>query len=326
MKFARRQFLRLAAGAATALPVSSRIASAQAYPTRPVRIVVGFAAGTALDITARIAAQWLSERLGQPVIVDNRPGAGGNIGTESVIKSPPDGYTLLLASVANPIGAAVFEKLNFDFIRDTAPITSIARAQLVIVVNPSSPASSLADFIARAKANPGKINYGSNGSGSVTQIAAELFKQMTGVEMTHVPYRGGAGVLADLIGGQVDVVFDAMSSVIGHIRAGRLRALAVTAATRSDTLPGIPTVGEVVPGYEVTVWNGLAAPKGTPPEIIDRLNREVNAALVDAKVTARLADLGYTVFPSSVSEFSRLIVADTEKWGKVVKLAGIKPE
>lgn len=325
MNLSRRRALRLAAAAA-ASPVAPRIAWTQTYPSRPVRIIVGFAAGTALDITARIIAQWLSERLGQPVIVENRPGAGSNIATEAVVKSPPDGYTLLLASVANPIGMALFDRLNFDFVRDVAPITSIARAQLVIVVNPASPAKSLADLIARAKASPGKINYGSNGSGSATQVAAELLKQMAGIDMVHVPYRGGAGLLADLIGGQVDVAFDAMSSVIGQVRAGRLRALAVTAATPSDALPGVPTVGAFVPGYDVTVWNGLAAPNGTPAETVEKLNREVNAALADAKVAGRLADLGYTVFPSSVADFSRLLVAETEKWGKVVKLAGIKPE
>jgi tripartite-type tricarboxylate transporter receptor subunit TctC len=321
----RRQFLHLAAGAAS-LPAASRVAMAQTYPTRPVRIIVGFAAGTALDITARIVAQSLSERFGQPFIVENRPGAAGNIGTDVVAKSSPDGQTLLLVSSSNATNATLFENLNFNFIRDIAPISSIARAQFVVLVKPSMPAKTLSEFIAYAKVNPGKISMGSNGTGSGGHIAGVLFMQTTNVSMVHVPYRGGSGLLTDLIGGQLDVVFDAMSSSIGHVRAGRLLALAVTGATRAEVLPDVPTVGEFVPGYDFSVWNGLGAPKGTPTEIVEKLNREIRTVLAEPTVKARFADLGYSMFPSSPAEFGKHVAGETEKWARVIRAANIKPE
>jgi tripartite-type tricarboxylate transporter receptor subunit TctC len=321
----RRQFLHLAAGAA-ASPTLPRIARAQAYPTRAVRIIVGFAAGTALDITARIVAQSLSERLGQPFIVENRTGAAGNISTDAVAKSPPDGQTLLLVTSADATSATLFENLPFNFIRDITPVSSIARAQFIVLTKPSMPAKTLAACIAYAKANPGKVSVGSNGTGSNSHIASVLFMQTTNVSMVHVPYRGGSGLLTDLIGGQLDVAFDAMSSSIGHVRAGRLRALAVTGGTRAEVLPDVPTVGELVPGYEVSVWNGLGAPKGTPTEIVEKLNREVRMVLAEPTVKTRFADLGYSMFPNSSAEFGKFIVSETEKWGKVIRAANIKPE
>ena len=321
----RRQLLRLAAGAA-ALSAASRIARAQTYPTRPVRIIVGFAAGTALDITARIVAQSLSERFGQPFIVENRPGAAGSIGTDVVAKSSPDGQTLLLVTSANATNATLFENLNFNFIRDIAPISSIARAQLVVLIKPSMPAKTLSEFIAYAKVNPGKISMGSNGTGSTGHVAGVLFMQTTNVSMVHVPYRGGSGLLTDLIGGQLDVVFDAMSSSIEHVRAGRLRALAVTGLTRAEVLPDIPTVSEYVSGYEVSVWNGLGAPKGTPAEIVEKLNREIKIVLTEPTVKMRFADLGYSMFPSSSADFGKHVADETEKWSKVIRAANIKPE
>jgi tripartite-type tricarboxylate transporter receptor subunit TctC len=304
----------------------SRIVRAQAYPTRPVRIVVGFAAGGAGDITARLIGQWLSERFGQQFIVENRPGAGGNIGAEAVVRAPPDGYTLLLAAAPNAINATLYGNLNFNFIRDIAPVASFASGASVMVVNPSVPARTVPEFIAYAKANPGKINMASQGVGSTGHVSGELFKMMTGVNLVHVPYRGAGPALIDLLGGQVQVMFPATVSSIEYIRAGRLRALAVTAATRKDALPDIPTVGQFVPGYEASNWYGIGVPTGTPAEIIGKLNKEINAGLTDAKMKARLADLGETQFPGSPADFGKFIADETEKWGKVVKFAGIKPE
>jgi tripartite-type tricarboxylate transporter receptor subunit TctC len=325
MKLPRRRFLHLAASAA-ALPAVSRIAKAQAYPTRPVRIIVGFAPGGAADIMARLMGQWLSERLGQQFVIENRPGAGGNVATEAAVRAPADGYTLLLAHSINAINATLYEKLNFNFIQDIAPVTSFASGALVMVVNPSVPARTVPEFIAYAKANPGKINMASQGVGSTGHVSGELFKMMTGVNLVHVPYRGAGPALIDLLGGQVQVMFPATVSSIEYIRAGRLRALAVTAATRKDALPDIPTVGQFVPGYEASNWYGIGVPTGTPAEIIGKLNKEVNAGLADAKMKARLADLGETPFPGSPADFSKLIADDTEKWGKVIRAANIKPE
>jgi tripartite-type tricarboxylate transporter receptor subunit TctC len=321
----RRRFLHLAACAA-ALPVISRAARAQTYPTKPVRIVVGFAAGGVTDIVARLIGQWLSERLGQQFIIDNRPGAGSNIATESVVHSAPDGYTLLLIGPAAAINATLYQKLNFNFVRDTAPIASIYSAPLVMEVNPSLPFNTVADFTAYAKANPGKINFASAGSGTSSHVTGELFKRMAGVDMQHVPYRGAAPALTDLLGGQVQVMFDNVSSSIEHIRTGRLRALAVTTATRWDGLPDVPTVAESVPGFEASGWQGIVAPKSTPVEIIDRLNREINLGLADPTMKARIADLGSTVFASSPAAFARFIADDAAKWAKVIKSAGIKPQ
>jgi tripartite-type tricarboxylate transporter receptor subunit TctC len=325
MKLPRRKFLHLAAGV-TALPAVSRVAWAQAYPTRPVRIILGFAAGGGADMTARLIGQWLSERLGQQFIVENRPGAGGNIGTEAVVKSPPDGYTLLLAGTPNTINATLYDKLNFNFIRDIAPVAAIIRQPLVMAVHPSVPAKTVPEFIAQAKANPGKINMASGGNGTTPHVAGELFKMMTGVNLVHVPYRGAGPALTDLIAGQVQVYFAQMMASIEYIRAGKLRPLAVTIATRSDALPDIPTVSEFVPGYEAVVWQGIGAPKKTPPEIVDKLNTEINAALADPNMKARLADLGGTVLPSTPADFGKLIAEDTEKWAKVIRAANIKPE
>ena len=321
----RRQFLHLAAGAA-ALPAVSRIARAQTYPTRPVRIIVGFPPGGAADIAARLMGQWLSERLGQPFVIENRPGAGSNIATEAVVRAPADGYTLLLVSTSNAINATLYDKLNFNFIRDIAPVAGIIRVPHVMEVNPSVPAKTVPEFIAYAKANPGKINMASAGIGAAPHVSGELFKMMTGVDMVHVPYRGAAPALTDLLGGQVQVMFDTMPSSIEYIRAGKLRALAVTTATRSEALPDIPTVGDFVPGYEASAWYGVGAPKNTPAEIVDKLNKEINAGLADPKMKARLADLGGTVLAGSPADFGKLIADETEKWAKVVKFAGIKPE
>jgi tripartite-type tricarboxylate transporter receptor subunit TctC len=325
MKLPRRKFLHLAAGAA-ALPAVSRIAWAQAYPARPVRWIVPFPPGGPADILSRLMGQWLSERLGQPFVIDNRPGAAGNIGTQVVVKSTPDGYTILMAGTPNTINATLYDQLNFNFIRDIAPVANIMRGPLVMVVNPSVPANTVPEFIAYAKAHPGKINMASGGNGSSPHVAGELFKMMAGVDMVHVPYRGGAPGLTDLLGGQVQVYFANMPAAIEHIRAGKLRALAVTTATRSDALPDIPPVGEFVPGYEASGWFGVGAPKGTPAEIIDKLNREINAALVDPKIKARLADLGGDVLALSPADFGKLIAEETEKWGKVIRAANIKAE
>src|SRR5262245_17132168 len=325
MKLPRRQFLHLAAGAA-ALPAVARIARAQTYPSRPVRIIVGFAPGGATDIMARLIGQWLSERLGQQFIVENRPGAASNVATEAVVNAPPDGYTLLVATSVNAINATLYEKLNFNLIRDVTPVASIHREPFVMEVNPSVPVKTVPEFIAHAKANPGKINMATAGIGSGNHIAGELFKMMTGVDLVHVPYRGAGPALVDLLGGQVQVMFATMSSSIEYVRGGKLRALAVTTATRSPVLPDIPTVAKFVPGYESSFWSGVGAPKNTPPEIVDKLNRETNAALADPKFMARLADLGGTALSGSPADFGKFIADETEKWAKVVKFAGLKPE
>src|SRR5262245_11937959 len=321
----RRQFLHLAAGSA-ALPFAPQVARAQAYPTRPVRIIVGFAPGGVGDITARLIGQSLSERLGQPFVIENRPGAGGNIGTEAVVRAAPDGYTLLLVGGWNAINATLYEKLNFNFIRDITAVAGIVRVPNVMVVHPSVPAATVPEFIAYAKANPGKISMASVGSGSPPHVTGELFKMMAGVDMVHVPYRGGGPALNDLLGGQVQVYFGTTVSSIGYVRAGRLRALAVTTATRLDVLPGIPTVGEFLPGYEASGWAGIGAPKTTPAEIVEKLNKEINGALADEKIKARLADLGSVPMPTSPADFGKFIAEDTDKWGKVIRAANIKPE
>ena len=325
MKLPRRSFLQLAAAAA-ALPVVSRIAWAQTYPSRPVRIIVGFAPGGGTDVVARLIAQELSERLGQQFVVENRPGAGTNIATEAVVNKPPDGYTLLLVNAANAVNATLYEKLNFDFIRDIAPVAGIVRVSNVLEVHPSVPANTVPELIAYAKANPGKVNMGSGGNGVASHMSGELFKMMAGVNLTHVPYRGEALALADLLGGQVQVVFGTLPASIELIRAGKLRALAVTTATRSQALPDIPTVDDFVPGYEASSWWGVGTPKNTPANIIEKLNSEINAALADSKMKARLADLGGAVLPGSPADFGKLVSEETEKWGKVVRAANIKAE
>jgi tripartite-type tricarboxylate transporter receptor subunit TctC len=325
MKLPRRRFLHLAAGIA-ALPAVSRIARAQAYPTRSVRVIVPTAPGGAPDIVARLMGTWLSERLGQQFVIENRPGGGSNIGTEAVVRAPPDGYTILLASSTNAINATLYEKLNYNFIRDIMPVAGIIRFPLVMVVNLSVPAKTVPEFTAYAKAKPGKINLGSPGIGTPPHVAGELFKMMAGVEMVHVPYRGGAPVMTDLLGGQVQVLFGSTSLTIEQIRAGKLRPLAVTTATRWEGLPDIPTVGDFVPGYEASAVFGLGAPKKTPDEIIDKLNKEIDAGLADPKLKARLVDLGGTVLVGSPADFGKLVTDDTEKWGKVIKFADIKPE
>jgi tripartite-type tricarboxylate transporter receptor subunit TctC len=325
MELPRRRFLQLAAGAA-AIPGLSHTAWAQTYPTRPVRLVVGYAAGGGTDITARLIGQWLSERLNQQFVVENRGGAGTNIGTEAVVRAPPDGYTLLLATGANAVNATLYEKLNFNFMRDIAPVAAVIRVPHVIVVNPTFPAKTLGEFIAHAKANPGKVNMGSAGTGGPDHMAGELFKMIAGVEMTHVPYRGLSPALSDLMGGQVQVIFSSLPAAIEHVRADKLRALAVTTATRSQALPEIPTVDALFPGYEASQWYGIGVPKNTPFEIVERLNKELNAGLTDAKLSARLADLGGTVLPGSPANFGKLIADDTAKWGKVIRAAGIKAE
>jgi len=325
MKLPRRKFFRLAAGAA-ALPAMSRSAWAQSYPTRPVRILVGQAAGSGSDLVARLIGQFLSERLGQPFVIENRPGAAGNIATEVVVRSPPDGYTLLLANSSNAINATLYDRLNFDFIRDIAPIRGIASFSFVMEVNPSVATKTVPEFIAYAKANPGKINMASAGIGSPHHVSGELFKMMAGVDMVHVPYRGSTPALTDLLAGQVQVMFDATPSSLPHIRAGKLRPLAVTTATRLELMPDIPTVGDFVPGYEATAWLGFAAPKNTSTAIIDRLNKEINSAVSDSAIKARLIDLGGLVLPNSPADFGKFIADETEKWAKVIKFANIKPE
>jgi tripartite-type tricarboxylate transporter receptor subunit TctC len=325
MKLPRRNFLHLAAGAA-ALPALPRIARAQAYPTRPVRIIVGFPAGGGIDIVARLMGQWLSERLGQPFVIDNRPGAATNIATEAVVRAAADGYTLLLVHSSNAMNATLYEKLNFNFIRDIAPVASIMVVPNVMLVHPSVPAKTVPEFIAYAKANPGKINLASGGIGGPSHVAGELFKMMAGIDLVHVPYRGGGPALTDLLGGQVQVYFATTVASIEYIRAGRLRALAVASATRSETLPDIPTVGEFVPGYEAPTWYGLGTPKNTPAEIVAKLNKEINAALADPNMKTRLADLGGDVLALSPADFGKLIADDTEKWGKVIRAANIKPD
>jgi tripartite-type tricarboxylate transporter receptor subunit TctC len=321
----RRQFLHLATGAA-ALPIVSRLACAQSYPTRPVRVIVSTAAGGGNDIIARLIGQWLSERLGQQFVVENRPGAGSNIGTEAVVRASADGYTLLLVSASNAINATLYEKLTFNFMQDIAPVAGIMRTPNVMLVNPSVPANTALEFIAYGKANPGKINMGSGGNGTPSHVSGELFKMMASVDLVHVPYRGLSPAMTDLLGGQVQVMFGGTTASIAYTRTGKLRALAVTTTTRSELLPDVPTVADVVPGYEASQWYGIGAPKNTPTEIIDRLNKEINASLGDPKIEARLADLGGTGLPGAPADFGKLIADETEKWGKVVKFANIKAE
>jgi tripartite-type tricarboxylate transporter receptor subunit TctC len=305
---------------------ASTVTWAQAYPTRPVRIIVPAAAGGTNDILARLMGQWLSQRLGQQFVVENRPGGGGNIGTEAVVNANPDGYTLLLVANASAVNATLYDKLNFNFIRDIAPVAGVLRVPNLVEVHPSVPVQTLPEFIAYTKANPGKVNMGSGGSGGPVHMTGELFNMMAGLKMQHVPYRGEAPALNDLIGGQVQVVFGSVPASVEYVRAGKLRALAVTTSTRSELLPDVPTVAESIPGYESSTWYGIGAPKDTPAEIIDRLNAEINAALGDPTLKTRVADLGGTVIGGSSADFSELIASDTEKWGKVVRFAGIKPE
>jgi tripartite-type tricarboxylate transporter receptor subunit TctC len=325
MNLRRRNFLQLAA-ATVALSAVSRIARAQGYPSRPVRIIVPFAPGGSTDITARLIGQWLSERLGQQFLTENRPGAGSNIGTEVVVNAPPDGYTLLLVGASSAINVTLYEKLNFNFLRDITPIAGIISIPFVMAVGPSFPAKTVSEFIAYAKGNSGKVSIASGGNGTAGHLSGELFKMMTGVNMVHVPYRGEAAALTDLLGGQVQVMFATVPASIEYIKAGKLRSLAVTAATRLDALPNVPTVGDFLPGYEVSAWQGVGAPKNTPAEIIAKLNNEINTGLADPKLKVRLADLGGTVIAGSPADFGKLIADETEKWGKVIRAANIKPE
>jgi tripartite-type tricarboxylate transporter receptor subunit TctC len=325
MDVPRRKFLNLAAGAAAVLAVSSRT-WAQTYPSHSVRLIVPFPPGGPNDVFARLIGQWLHERLGQPIIIDNRPGAGGNIGTEVVVKAAPDGYTLLLINSNHTVNATLYDKLNYNFIRDIVPVAAIIHLPLVLVLNPLLPAKTLPEFIAHAKVNPGKLNYASVGNGSTPHVAGELFKMATGIDMVHVPYRGAVQALTDLISGQVQAMFIVPGVVTEHIKAGKLRAVAVTAATRSDVLSDLPTVNSIVTGYDATTWFGIGAPKNVPSEIVDNLNHEINAALANPKTKAQLADLGGTALTLSPSEFGKLIADDTEKWGKVIRAADIKPE
>jgi tripartite-type tricarboxylate transporter receptor subunit TctC len=323
MKLPRRRFLHLAAGVA-ALPAISRIARAQAYPTQPVRIIVGFPPAGGADVYARLMGQWLSERLGQPFVIENRPGAGSNIGTEAAVHAAADGYTLLMVLTPNAVNATLYENLNFNFIRDIAPVAGISRESNVMAVHPSVPAKTVPEFIAYAMANPGKVNMASGGNGTSQHVSGELFRMMTGVKIVHVPYRGAGPALTDLLGGQVQLMFPGMSSSIEYIRTGKLRPLAVTAATRLEALPDIPTVGDFVAGYEVNQWYGIGAPRNTPVEIIDTLNKEINAGLVDPKMKARLADLGGVPLSLTPAGLGKLIAEETEKWAKVVKFSGAK--
>jgi tripartite-type tricarboxylate transporter receptor subunit TctC len=326
MKLPRRRFLYLAASAAT-IPVMSRTGWAQSYPSRPARIVVGFAAGSSPDITARLMGHWLSERLGQPFIIDNKPGAGTNIGTEAVVRAPPDGHTLLWATTPNAINATFYDRLKFNFIEEITPVAAVIRLPNVMLMSPSVPAKTVPEFIAYAKANPDKINMASAVVGGVDHVAGELFKMMSGISMVHVPYRGGgASLFADLLSGQVQVSFPATAASLGYIRAGRLHALAITTAMRSPALPGVPTVSEFVPGYEASAWHGVGAPKNTPAGIVARLNEEINAGLADPKIAAQLSALGGTAIAGSPSEFGKLIAEETEKWGKVITFAGIRAD
>jgi tripartite-type tricarboxylate transporter receptor subunit TctC len=325
MKLPRRQFLHLAASA-VALPAVSRFARAQTYPTHPVRIIVGFAAGGAPDILARLLGQWLSERLGQPFVVENRTGAGGNIATEVVVQAPADGHTLLLTSVGNAVNATLYDKLNYNFLRDIAPVAGISREPLAMEVNPSFPAKTVPEFIAYAKANPDKINYGSAGVGSSLHMAGELFKLMAGVDIVHVPYRGSPPALADLLGGQLQLMFSPLPPSIEYVKSGRLRALAVTTSTRSQALPAVPVIADFVPGYEASAWYGIGAPANTPAEIIDKLNDGINAGLADDKLKAQLIELGSVPFALSPSEFGKHLSAETEKWGNVIRTADIKAQ
>ena len=325
MNSARRRFLHRAAGTAALFAVP-RFAWTQTYPSRPVRIIVGFAAGGPNDIVARLIGQWLSERLGQPFVIENRPGAGSNIATEAVVRAPPDGYTLLLVGSPNAIDATLYDKLGFNFLRDIAPVASLIRGALVMVVHPSVPAKTLPEFIAYARAHPGKLAYGSGGVGGITHISAELFKQQAGLDILHVPYRGIAPALTDLLGGRVQVLFTNPALLIAYIRAGKLRPLAITTATRLEALPDIPAVDEFVPGYEASSIFGFGAPRNTPAEVVDRLNKEINAGLADATIKARLADLYGTALGGSPADFGKLLVEETEKWGKVIRAADIRPQ
>jgi tripartite-type tricarboxylate transporter receptor subunit TctC len=321
----RRNFLHLLAGAA-ALPVASRFAWTQAYPSRPVRIIVGFPPGGGADITARLIGQWLSDRLGQPFIIENRPGAGSNIGTEAVVRAPADGFTLLLVLTTNVINATLYEKLNFNFARDVVPVATISYVPNVMSVHPSFPAKTIPEFIAYSKSNPGKVNMASGGVGAPMHMSGELFKILAGIDVVHVPYRGAGPALTDLLAGQVQLSFPTMPASIEHIRTGRLRALGVTTATRAEALPHVPAVSEFIPTYESSTWFGIGAPRNTPPEITEKLNREINAALADSRMKARLADLGGTVLAGSPADFGKLIADETEKWGKVIRAANIKAE
>jgi tripartite-type tricarboxylate transporter receptor subunit TctC len=325
MTLPRRTVLQLAAGA-VALPAVSRLARAQAYPARPVRIIIGYTPGGSADLTARLMGQWLSERLGQQFLIESRPGAGTNLATEAVVNAPPDGYTLLLVAPANAINATLYEKLNHNFLRDIALVAGINRFPNVMEVNPSVPAKTVPEFIAYAKANPGKLNMASSGAGSTIHVSGELFKMMTGINMVHVPYRGGAPALTDMIAGQVQVMFDNIPTSLEFIRAGKLRPLAITSTVRSELLPDIPTVADFVPGYEASAWYGIGAPKSTPTEIIEKLNTTINAILADPTVKKRFADMGATLLPGSPAQFAKFIADETEKWGKVVKFSGAKPE
>ena len=325
MKLPRRRFLHLAGGAA-ALPAVSRLANAQSYPTRPVRIVVGFTAGGSTDIGARLIGQWLQERLGQSFVIENRPGAGTNIATESVVRAPPDGYTLLMIGPSSAVNATLYDKLNFVFLRDIAPVASVIRQPQIMLANPSITAKTVPEFIAYAKANPGKITMASAGVGSAGHLVGEFFKLTAGVDLVHVPYRGAGPALTDLLGGQVSMSFAGIAGSIEYIRTGRLRALAVTTATRSEALPDVPTVSESVPGFEAGDWLGIGAPRNTPAEIINQLNKEITAALADPKIKARFADLGGTPLALTPAEFGKLIADETEKWAKVIRAANIKPE
>src|SRR5262245_38744122 len=325
MKLPRRRFLHLAACAVT-LPAGSHVARSQNYPARPVRIIVGFSAGGTTDIIARLIAQGLSERLSQQFIIENRPGASANLATEAVVRAPPDGYTLLAVVGTNAINATLYDKLSFNLNRDIAPVAGLIRSPLVLEVHPSVPVRTVPEFVAYAKANPHKITMASFGTGSTSHVAGELFKMMAGVDLLHVPYRGSGPMLTDLVGGQVQMAFDNLPASIEHIRAGKLRALAVATAMRSEVLPDIPTVADFLPGYEASAWNGVGVPKGTPAEIIDKLNNEINAALADPRTKARIAELGASAFPTSPSEFAKFIAEETEKWGKVIRFAGLKPD
>jgi tripartite-type tricarboxylate transporter receptor subunit TctC len=325
MNHQRRRFLHLAVGAA-ALLAMPRVARAQAYPTRPVRIIVGFPAGGATDLAARLMGQWLSDRLGQPFIIENRPGGGTNIAAEALVRAQPDGYTLLVVGPSYAINATLYDKLNFNFLRDTTPVAGVIRSANVMVANLSVPARTVPEFIAYAKANPGKVNMASAGIGSIGHMSGELFKLMAGVDMLHVPYRGDTPALQDLIGGRVQVYFSTVPGAIEHIKAGTLRTLAVTTASRTEVLPDVPTIGDFVPGYEATLWYGISAPRNTPANIVDGLNREINAALADAKMRSRLADLGASPMSFATAAFGKLVADETEKWGKVIRAANIKPE
>jgi tripartite-type tricarboxylate transporter receptor subunit TctC len=325
MKLSRRSLLHLSAGA-VALPALFRRARAQTYPARPIRLIIGYTPGGSADITARLTGQWLSERLGQSVIVESRPGGGTNIATEAVVRAPPDGYTLLLVAPANAINATLYDKLSFDFLRDIVPVAGIIRFPNVVDVNPSLPVKSIPELIAYAKTNPGKLNMASSGNGSTIHMSGELFKMMTGINMVHVPYRGGAPALTDLIAGQVHVMFDNIPTSAEHVRSGRLRGLAVTGTARSHVLPELPTVADFLPGYEASAWYGLGAPRNTPTAVIDRLNDAVNAILADPTSQGRFAELGASLLPGSPADFGKLLADETEKWGKVVKFAGAKPD